>query len=321
MRRLEALLPAYLQRQRWFGGKARNIVRARIADSVLFDDKRSALLWVSVDYVEGESDTWLLCLAMSFGEAAGQLREAAPHQILATAGSAMLTGVLHEGLLRNTPSALLEILANGDELRTRNGTVVGLPSVILPSLRGPQPLTARASTAEQSNTSAILGDRLILKLFRRQQPGQNPDVEIGRFLTETAGFSNAPAFGGSIEVRREGDEPAALVLAPGPRAERRRRLAVDARGTRPLLREHRLGEVSRRCQPPPKRTPSRQKRATHAGLYLDAAAILGRRTAELHLALASGRDAAFAPHVPGARRPGSDARPSDRACRRGLRRC
>jgi maltose alpha-D-glucosyltransferase/alpha-amylase len=36
----------------------------------------------------------------------------------------------------------------------------------------------------------------------------------------------------------------------------------------------------------------------HAGLYLDAAAILGRRTAELHLALASGRDAAFAPHVP-----------------------
>ena len=72
VRRLEALLPAYLQRQRWFGSKARNIVRARITDSVLFDEKRSALLWVSVDYVEGESDTWLMCLAMSFGEAAGR---------------------------------------------------------------------------------------------------------------------------------------------------------------------------------------------------------------------------------------------------------
>ncbi len=298
VRRLEALLPAYLQRQRWFGGKARNIVRARIADSVLFDDKRSALLWVSVDYVEGESDTWLLCLAMSFGEAAGQLREAAPHQILATAGSAMLTGVLHEGLLRNTPSALLEILANGDELRTRNGTVVGLPSVILPSLRGPQPLTARASTAEQSNTSAILGDRLILKLFRRQQPGQNPDVEIGRFLTETAGFSNAPAFGGSIEVRREGDEPAALVLLQGL-------VQNEGDGWQWTLDEldryyESTASVKSPAAPTAAETDTVSPEArTHAGLYLDAAAILGRRTAELHLALASGRDAAFAPHVPG----------------------
>ena len=122
----------------------------------------------------------------------------------------MLTGILHEGLLRDAPAALLEILAGGHELRTRNGTVVGMPSTILPSLRGPQPLTVRPATAEQSNTSAIFGDRLILKLFRRQQSGQNPDVEIGRFLTEDASFSNAPPFGGSIEVRREGDEAAAL---------------------------------------------------------------------------------------------------------------
>jgi maltose alpha-D-glucosyltransferase/alpha-amylase len=297
VRRLEALLPAYLQRQRWFGSKARNIVRARIADSVLFDEKRSALLWVSVDYVEGESDSWLLCLAMSFGEAAGQLRESAPHQILATAGSAMLAGVLHEGLQRSAPGALLEILATGQDLRTRNGTVVGLPSTILPSLRGAQPLTARPGTAEQSNSSAIFGDRLILKLFRRQQPGQNPDVEIGRFLTETASFSNAPPFGGSIEVRREGDEPAALVLLQGL-------VQNEGDGWQWTLDElDRYYESTASVKSPaapaaaePGTTPPEARE--HAGLYLDAAAILGRRTAELHLALASGRDAAFTPHVP-----------------------
>ena len=103
--------------------KSRNIVRARIADSVLFDEKRSALLWVSVDYVEGESDTWLLCLAMSFGEAASRLRESAPHQILATAGSAMRSRHSARGpRCADAPDALLEILANGDELRTRSGT-------------------------------------------------------------------------------------------------------------------------------------------------------------------------------------------------------
>jgi maltose alpha-D-glucosyltransferase/alpha-amylase len=297
VRRLEALLPAWLQRQRWFGSKARNIVRARIADSALFDEKRSALLWISVDYVEGEPDTWLLCLAMSFGEVAGALRESAPHQILATAGSAMLTGVLHEGLLRNAPAALVEILATGQELRTRSGTVIGLPSTILPSLRGAQPLTARPATAEQSNTSAIFGDRLILKLFRRQQPGQNPDVEIGRFLTETASFSNAPPFGGSIEVRRVDEEPAALVLLQGL-------VQNEGDGWQWTLDElDRYYESTASVKSPA--APSAAEPGTappeareHAGLYLDAAAILGRRTAELHLALASGRDAAFAPHVP-----------------------
>jgi maltose alpha-D-glucosyltransferase/alpha-amylase len=297
VRRLEALLPAYLQRQRWFGSKARNIVRAKIADSVLFDEKRSALLWVSVDYVEGESDTWLLCLAMSFGEAAGQLRESAPHQILATAGSAMLAGVLHEGLQRSAPGALLEILATGQELRTRNGAVAGLPSTILPSLRGAQPLTARPGTAEQSNSSAIFGDRLILKLFRRQQPGQNPDVEIGRFLTETAGFSNAPPFGGSIEVRRADEEPVALVLLQGL-------VPNEGDGWQWTLDElDRYYESTASVKSPAAPTAAEPGTAPpeareHAGMYLDAAAILGRRTAELHLALASGRDPAFAPHVP-----------------------
>jgi maltose alpha-D-glucosyltransferase/alpha-amylase len=297
VRRLEALLPAYLQRQRWFGSKARNIVRAKIADSVLFDEKRSALLWVSVDYVEGESDTWLLCLAMSFGEAAGQLRESAPHQILATAGSAMLAGVLHEGLQRSAPGALLEILATGQELRTRNGAVAGLPSTILPSLRGAQPLTARPGTAEQSNSSAIFGDRLILKLFRRQQPGQNPDVEIGRFLTETAGFSNAPPFGGSIEVRRADEEPTALVLLQGL-------VPNEGDGWQWTLDElDRYYESTASVKSPAAPTAAEPGTAPpeareHAGMYLDAAAILGRRTAELHLALASGRDPAFAPHVP-----------------------
>ncbi|MGC2298220.1 MAG: maltose alpha-D-glucosyltransferase [Acidobacteriaceae bacterium] len=297
VRRLESLLPAWLQRQRWFGSKSRNIVRARIADSVLFDENRSALLWICVDYVEGESDTWLLCLAMSFGDAAGALRESAPHQILATAGSATRVGVLHEGLLRGAPEALLEILASGQELRTRGGTVVGMPSSVLPTLRGSQPLPVRASSAEQSNTSAIFGDRLMLKLFRRQQPGQNPDVEIGRFLTETARFANVPPFGGSIEVRRPDLEPGTLVLLQG---------LVQNEGDgwqwtlEELDRYYESAASVRSAVLPAAAEPSTvsPEAREHAAIYLDAAAMLGRRTAEMHLALASGHDAAFAPHVP-----------------------
>jgi maltokinase len=52
-------------------------------------------------------------------------------------------------------------------------------------------------TVEQSNTSVIVGDRLILKLYRLLEPGENPDIEVNAFLTD-AGFADTPALAGSI---------------------------------------------------------------------------------------------------------------------------
>jgi len=301
VRRLEALLPAYLQGQRWFGSKAKHITHARISDSLLFDENRAALVWVTVEYSEGDSETWLVSLAISFGEAATALRESGPQQILATAGSATRSGVLHEGMARgSTAAALLEMLADGRELKTRSGVLRGLPSTVLPGLRGTQPLAARVSSAEQSNTSAIFGDRLIMKLFRKQQVGPNPDVEIGRFLTETAKFQNIPPFGGSVEVKCDGEEPATIALLQGL-------VQNEGDGWQWTLDElDRYYESTAYARSPAAATPvdedtvSDQARE-HAGMYLDAAMTLGRRTAEMHLALASGRDAAFAPCNPSAR--------------------
>ncbi|HEX4039307.1 MAG TPA: maltose alpha-D-glucosyltransferase [Acidobacteriaceae bacterium] len=292
VRHLEALLPAFLQRQRWFGSKSRTIVRVKIADSVLFDEHRSALVWLCVDYVDGESDNWLLCLAMSFGDEAAAIRESHPNQILTPVGSTLLSGALHDGLLRGAPSALLEILAGGQELRTRNGALFGMPSSVLATLRGTESLPVRLGSAEQSNTSALFGDRLIMKMFRRQQPGRNPDVEIGRFLTEVARFQNIPPFGGSIEIRREDQEPSTVILLQG---------LVQNEGdgwqwTLEELDRYYEGVAAVRSAPPS--GLDTQAVREYAAIQLDAAAVLGRRTAEMHLALASGDDPAFSPVAP-----------------------
>jgi maltose alpha-D-glucosyltransferase/alpha-amylase len=297
--KLEGLLPAYLQRQRWFGSKSRTILRARVDDSLVFDENRSALLWVTVEYDAGERDQWLLCLAMSFGVDADALRDNAPNQVLALAGSAAVSGVVHDGMLRpGAPAALLEILGGGAELGTRHGVLRGLPGSALPGLRGSQPLAPRPTSAEQSNSSAIFGDRLIMKLFRRQQSGANPDVEIGRFLTEKAKFANIPPFAGSIEYRRNGQEPATLALLQGL-------VPNEGDGWQWTLEElDRFYEGAAFSEPLAVSPPAESaagipaEAREHAGIFLEAAATLGRRTAEMHLALASGRDAAFAPQIP-----------------------
>ena len=76
--------------------------------------------------------------------------------------------------------------------------LTGHTSSAFAETRGADPLPARVATAEQSNTSILYDAKLILKLFRRIQPGENPDAEIGRFLTEVAHFPRVAPFLGEI---------------------------------------------------------------------------------------------------------------------------
>lgn len=66
--------------------------------------------------------------------------------------------------------------------------------------------------ADQSNSSAVVGERLLVKLFRRLQPGLNPDLEMNAYLAEEAGFGAVPRLAGYVElVTPNGVETVALV--------------------------------------------------------------------------------------------------------------
>ena len=197
----ENLLPQFIARQRWFGGKSRHIVSTSVLDWGLFDNRKSAVLLIDVTYRDGDAEKYLVPLGMSFGAAAVELREKFPYAVLATITSPYDSGVLRDGMFGESALlALLALIANADSVPMKNGTVRGLPSSIFSSLRGyEEHLSVRRGSAEQSNSSIFFGDRLIMKLFRKQQPGINPDTEIGRYLTEHTGFLNIAPFGGSIE--------------------------------------------------------------------------------------------------------------------------
>jgi maltose alpha-D-glucosyltransferase/alpha-amylase len=70
----------------------------------------------------------------------------------------------------------------------------------------------RAVDTEQSNTTVLVGSEYVLKLFRRLEPGINPEIEVGRFLTDTVPFSNTPALLGAIELEENGVRSAVAVV-------------------------------------------------------------------------------------------------------------
>jgi maltose alpha-D-glucosyltransferase/alpha-amylase len=79
------------------------------------------------------------------------------------------------------------------------------PTAALPSLGGSYPqevalMRERPLGADQSNTSVVLGERLIVKVFRRVEPGLNPDLELNAWLSEEIRFEAVPRLAGFVEL-------------------------------------------------------------------------------------------------------------------------
>jgi maltose alpha-D-glucosyltransferase/alpha-amylase len=261
-------------------------------------------MFVEVHYEAGAAETYLLPLAMSFGKDAEQISADSPGAILSPVVSSRGEGVLHDAVQDNGfCTALLDMIGRRLEAPAQAGRILGLPSARFADLRGPgdAPLTLRRISAEQSNSSIIYGDRLILKVFRRQQAGQNPDVEIGRFLTEVAHYDRIPPFGGAIEHKSKSNETFAVAILQGL-------VANEGDGWSWTLEEvERYYENCARVPFPGDLNveskaialdgqPVAQVVRDYVGGYMESAATLGRRTAELHLALTTpGDDPAFTP--------------------------
>ncbi len=140
--------------------------------------------------------------------------------------------------------------------------------------------SSRISSAEQSNTSIIFGDKLILKLFRRLQPGENPDVEIGRFLTETAKFDRIAPFLGEIAMTPAHAERTTLGMLQGF-------VASEGDGWSWFLAQADSFLAATGSAQPGALDAWPAAVRSAAEPALQAAALLGQRTAEMHIALST----------------------------------
>jgi maltose alpha-D-glucosyltransferase/alpha-amylase len=115
----------------------------------------------------------------------------------------------------NFAGIMLSLIRKGDQLKSSEGEIVFTATK---ALAGENEADIRDGTVqrlsgEQSNTSFNIADRMVLKIYRRLRAGINPEIEIGRFLTEVAGYANTPALYGLAEhVSPDGTRTALAVL-------------------------------------------------------------------------------------------------------------
>jgi maltose alpha-D-glucosyltransferase/alpha-amylase len=302
----ESLAP-FLQRQRWFGGKARPLRSARFADWGLLRRGTHPIFItiVQAEYQDGARQQYFVPLAIVDGAAAETVLASSPHVAVARVTGARKGLIVDGAADDDTLKTLLDIFDRQETGRTKRGVVRITRTSVFPQLRGQAALTPRRLAAEQSNTSVAFGYRLVAKLFRRVEPGPNPDVEIGEFLTTRTSFRRAPRVAAYLAYEPAGEPQ------PTHLAELTELVNSQSDGW-----NHALGELGRyydevrsRPAPSPDLLPDRNPLALAAqptpaemcelsGPYIDSAQQLGRRTAELHVALASASSApAFAPEA------------------------
>jgi maltose alpha-D-glucosyltransferase/alpha-amylase len=274
------VLPEFLSRQRWFAGKGAKMTRVGVTPVGSIPGFPNELLFLNAEISTPGEHRYFMPVTAMWGEE--NLRFGAPKLSYTMAKlrygpnlGALIDGSFDERFHQNVVDAMLA----GTDVAVEDGIIRFTASDNFRALTlGPE---IRSVGVEQSNVSFVIGEAAMLKVYRRLRRGEQPEIEVARFLTEVAGYRNAPAFFGDAEYVPAKGEPVTLAAAFafvrnqgdawGAILE-----ALDRHLEHAALQHHEEADGS--VAPETFAHP------------LDIGTVLGRRTAELHAAFATPTD-------------------------------
>ncbi|MBV9387102.1 MAG: maltose alpha-D-glucosyltransferase [Chroococcidiopsidaceae cyanobacterium CP_BM_ER_R8_30] len=309
---LNSVLPSYLRTRRWFGGKARKIQTTQIQEviPVPYRDTKAYIVLLQVAYTEGNPETYVMPLAYQEDgteddtslEATQADHLVAKLQIRGTNESGfLLDAVANKDFLMFPLSAI----ANSQQYKGVAGELIATSTFAI-SITGEleeSQMEPRLLKGEQSNSSVIYGDQFILKFFRKVEEGLNPDLEIGRFLTEKKLTEHFATVAGALEYHRPGTPSTTIAILHGFIPETRDAWAYTLDSLRNYFEQVLVKQIDiSEIELPSHSLVSEisvgipELAQELIGSYLTSAELLGQRTADLHIALASDPERAdFAP--------------------------
>jgi maltose alpha-D-glucosyltransferase/alpha-amylase len=306
---LENILCNFVKSQPWFRGFPRQIKSVQIRDVIELSrgSSKSFLLFLLVEFMEGDPEDYLLPIAISRQEPAMQPEGTPSPDIIA---HLCLEATEEKGILcagagnKAFGKALMDFVRRRRLSVGQEGELRGFASGVLRNGVGDGDATFEPvfRPAGINNIVAVFGDTFLLKLFARLEPGTNPELEFGRFLTEHH-FPNVPPVAGYLEYRRQNGErfDLAIVTRFLPSAQDTWGYTLDMLGryfdrirTVPAEKRGESAPKSSLLQLAAEDVP--EAVVAQIGTYLELARLLGQRAAEMHLALAADpRDREFAP--------------------------
>ena len=270
------VLPAFLPLQRWFGDKDAGVRRAELLRSAELSTSagRWLLALLAVGRADGGSRRYFVPLAIAWGQRADELPGAG---VLARIRRGGTVGALFDAAQDDAFAlGLLEAARIGAVLPGTDGTIACHATRALETVDLPDVPEVRRLGGEQSNTSIVVGDKVVVKLIRRIEDGLNPEVEMGRFLTEAAHFPHSPPLLGWVNTVDQTGRETVLASLFGHVRNQGDAWQWTVDYVRRFLSEHSLL--------PPEEVGQRLAEGVHAD-HLRFIATLGTRTAELHRAL------------------------------------
>ena len=300
---LKASLMEHIWPRQWFCGKEKSVRSFTISDviSIPYDSNMAFLSIIDIEYTEGEPEKYLLPISYADGGAAAEIVSQLPQAVIAYIKSEQAEGIIYDAAIdAGFCQYLIKAMNKRRRIKGEKGEAVfwSMRSIFRKTIGSseqvPLPVPLKV---EQTNTSILYGDKAVLKMYRRLQHGTSPELEIGRFLTEEKPFDNSPLMLGAFEYESGRDkEPVALGIL---------HKYVQNEGD---AWQYTLDEIGRFFEqvvalssPKVQLTLGRpltelvdeqppQIIETTIGGYLASVSLLGQRTAELHLRLASALD-------------------------------
>ena len=213
---------AWLVQQRWFASRTRDVAEVTLPEVLTLSERPPlALGLVSVRFHSGTHELYQVIVGLEGGRVAYDALASGPH-------AAVLARLFEE-----------DAVVEGEHGQVAFTTPEGAPPI-------PQAPSVRPMGAEQSNTSVVLDESVVLKVFRRLEPGENPELETLRFLT-AHGYENVAALRGWAELRSQMlDATLAIAQDFVPDGRDGWELALDELGADPdrfLARLRELGEA------------------------------------------------------------------------------
>ena len=196
-------LPRHIETQRWYADKGTDVTRARLADHAVWS--RDGFHWMlPVLTLDGppEPSSYFVPLALAWEDQEEERVKGLMQGAVAKVRQQANVGVMGDAFCDEAfcRAVVLAIGANEVVATAAAGRLQFKPTAVFADLAaGVGELAVSRPQAQSSNTIVTLGEQLFLKGYRRLRPGINPELEIGRYLTEVARFAHCVPVAGALE--------------------------------------------------------------------------------------------------------------------------